>query len=260
MDRIQWIQCVHPEDLDRVLEVGEEYRSGKVSDYEVEYRIINSQGDISWVTSKGTAVARGDDGVAQRMVGTVQDITQRRIMEAALTESEEQSRLILESVGDGIFGLDDQGNTTFVNSAAATMLGYSEQELRGISMHLMVHHSHFDGSPYPNEECHMRATFIDGQTRHVNDEILWRKGGSNFQVEYSSVPMRKDGVLVGAVVIFRDISKRLKVEQELKERLDELEKFNSVAVGRELRMIALKEEINALKIQHGEEARYEISQ
>ena len=106
----------------------------------------------------------------------------------------------------------------------------------------------------------MRAAFMDGQTRHINDEILWRKDGSKFQVEYSSVPMRKDGALVGAVVIFRDITSRLQAEHDLRDKLDELEKFNSVAVGRELRMIALKEEVNALKIQQGDEARYEIAE
>ncbi|MBF0193915.1 MAG: PAS domain S-box protein [Magnetococcales bacterium] len=260
MDRSQWIKCVHPEDRDRVLERGEEYRFGKIADYEVEYRIVSSQGEIIWVVSKGTAVTRGDDGVALRMVGTVQDITQRRIMEAALTESLERSRLILESVGDGIFGLDIEGNTTFVNGAAAAMLGYSEKELTGVSMHHKVHHSHPDGTPYPSDECHMRAAFMDGKTRQINDEILWRKDGTNFQIEYSAVPILKDGTLLGAVVIFRDITSRLQAEHDLRDKLDELEKFNSVAVGRELRMIALKKEVNALKIQQGEKASYEIAE
>ncbi|MBF0188070.1 MAG: PAS domain S-box protein, partial [Magnetococcales bacterium] len=256
--RQTWKETLHPEDRARVLEEGRAYRSGKLERYAVEYRAIAKDGSTRWLISQGAAMEYREDGEPTRMVGTVQDITRRKTMETALSESEERSRLILESGGDGIFGLDIDGNTTFVNPAAAAMLGYTEKELTGVAMHAAVHHSRPDGTPYPKEACHMRAAFRDGRTRQVNDEYLWRKDGTGFPVEYSSVPIRKGEKLVGAVVIFRDISARLQIERELRDKLDELQKFSSVAVGRELRMIALKEEINELCLDMGEEARYEI--
>lgn len=253
-----WLETIHPDDRKAVLDAGEAYRRGEIPGYEVEYRALTKTGEVVWLLSKGVIVERDAEGEPLRMVGTVQDITRRKTTEEALAESEGRSRLILESVGDGIFGLDGEGRTTFVNPAAAAMLGFSEEELTGVLMHAAVHHTRPDGSAYPQEACPMRAAFADGRSRQVNDEALWRKDGTSFPVEYSAVPMKKGGALVGAVVIFRDITERLRVEHELRDKLEELEKFNSVAVGRELKMIALKEEINELWGELGKEARYEI--
>jgi two-component system sensor histidine kinase/response regulator len=135
-----------------------------------------------------------------------------------LKASEEHSRLLLESASSGIYGLDIHGNTTFVNPSAAAMLGYSLDELMGKPMHDTIHHSHPDGTLYPKEECPMYATFIDGQARHVEGEVLWRKDGSCLQVEYSTHPILREGQLVGAVIVFLDVSERLKMQDQLRKR------------------------------------------
>lgn len=126
----------------------------------------------------------------------------------SLRQTEERTRLILGSVNEGIWGLNAQGKTTFVNAAAARMLGYSEQELQNASMHAMVHHSHADGTPYPIHECKMFLTGQDGIQRKVDDEVMWRKDGSCFPVEYDTTPIVKNGELVGTVIVFRDITER----------------------------------------------------
>ncbi|MEI7996115.1 MAG: PAS domain S-box protein, partial [Methylococcaceae bacterium] len=136
----------------------------------------------------------------------------------ALLASEEHCRLILESANSGIYGLDNQGNTTFVNSVAAMMLGYSPEELAGTPMHATVHHSHADGSPYRQEDCPMYATLRDGQPRDICEEVLWRKDGSCFPVQYTTHPIYREGLLTGAVVVFQDISERLKTQEQLKRR------------------------------------------
>jgi PAS domain S-box-containing protein len=146
------------------------------------------------------------------------EVNQRRKTELALVEAEERSRLILESVDEGIFGLDTDGRTMFVNPAAVLMVGYGEDELIGVSMHERVHHSRPDGSDYPREQCPMQETARDGQARIVSGEVLWRKDGSSFPVQYSSRPIRKDGVLVGTVVAFRDVTEREAVEKRLRQR------------------------------------------
>jgi len=88
--------------------------------------------------------------------------------------------------------------------------------------------------------------------------VLWRKDGSSFYVSYTSVPIRKDEAVIGAVVVFRDITERKKAEAELKEYVADLERFNRLVIGREERMIQLKEEINGLTEKLGGERKYNI--
>ncbi len=132
-----------------------------------------------------------------------------------LIRSEAHNRLLLESSPAGIFGLDTQGKTTFVNPVAANMLGYNPSELMGISIHEMVHHSHADGSLYPMDTCPMYATFHDGVMRHIDNDVLWRKDGSRFSVEYTTHPIYQKNALLGAVIVFQDITKRVQSELEL---------------------------------------------
>lgn len=135
-----------------------------------------------------------------------------------------QNELILNAVGEGIYGLDLEGNVTFVNPAAAEMIGWDMTNLIGRSMHLVLHHSHADGSHYPREACPIYAAFKDGAVHRVTDEVFWRKDGSSFPVEYISTPMRDQrGQLVGAVVTFRDISDRKWAEQVLQQANEALE-------------------------------------
>jgi two-component system sensor histidine kinase/response regulator len=130
-------------------------------------------------------------------------------------ELEERSRLILSSVSDGISGLDAAGHTTFVNQAATEMLGYSEAEIVGRSIHDLVHYARLDGTPCSPEECPAQQILHDGIPRVIDDEVFWRKDGSAFPVEYSTTPVRKDGVVVGSVVSFRDITQRKRAEEDL---------------------------------------------
>jgi two-component system, sensor histidine kinase and response regulator len=135
---------------------------------------------------------------------------------AELRASEEKSRLLLESVGDGIFGVELNGKVAFINPAANRMLGYAPEELIGKEIHEKIHHSHADGSVYPKSECPMYLTQVDGTDQHIADEVLWRKDGSSFSVEYTSMPIKKDEQVVGAVITFRDITERKKAEDELR--------------------------------------------
>jgi methyl-accepting chemotaxis protein len=130
----------------------------------------------------------------------------------AMRVSEEKSRLLLESVGEGIFGVDLDGKVAFINPAASRMLGYDPQELIGNEVHTKIHHSHEDGSAYPKHECPMYLTYTDGADYQITNEMLWRKDGSSFPVEYTSMPIMKDSQIVGAVVTFMDITERKQME------------------------------------------------
>lgn len=128
-------------------------------------------------------------------------------IEKGIKQREEDLSLILESAGEGIYGLDLQGKTTFANPAALYMLGYTKNEVIGKGMHALIHYAYPDGSKFPREKCPMYAAFTDGKIHHISKgEVLWRKDGSSFPAEYTSTPIIKEGKLAGAVVIFKDKS------------------------------------------------------
>ncbi|MGD8501262.1 MAG: PAS domain-containing protein, partial [Phycisphaerales bacterium] len=116
---------------------------------------------------------------------TVELQEKQKQLEAAV----ERSRLLLDSAGEGIFGVDLEGKVAFINPAANRMLGYGPDELIGQEVHKKIHHSHADGSVYSKDDCPMYLTYADGAEHHVTNEVLWRKDGTPFSVEYTSMPI-----------------------------------------------------------------------
>lgn len=137
-----------------------------------------------------------------------------------------RNKLILESAGEGIYGLSKDGLTTFLNPAAARILGWEIDELLGKPMHTILHHTKADGSHYPAHECPIYAAFNDGKVHHSEDEVFWHKDGSSIPVDYTSTPIYEKGKLVGAVVVFTDISERKRSEKALEEAYAEVKKMS----------------------------------
>ena len=133
--------------------------------------------------------------------------------------------LILSAVGDGIYGIDQNGLATFANPAAIEMTGWLESDLLGKPMHDLHHHTKSDGSHYPREECPIYAATRDGTIHHKDDEVFWRKDGTSFPVDYTSTPIIEDGELKGAVVVFKDITVRKENERKLLEAYAEVERM-----------------------------------
>jgi PAS domain S-box-containing protein len=157
-------------------------------------------------------------------------------------EFERENQLILDAAGEGIYGVDANGTTTFVNPAAQRILGYRAEELAGRNMHTMVHHSHADGSHFGVAQCPIFAAFRDGAVHTVQDDVFWAKSGRRVDVEYTSTPIRDNGFIVGAVVIFRDVSQKKADKQRLLEALEEVEKLKTRL---ELENAYLQEEIDS---------------
>lgn len=135
----------------------------------------------------------------------------------ALREREEHIRLLLDSTGEAIYGIDLEGRCTFANSACARLLGYNDSsQFLGRNMHELMHHTRKDGTPYPEEECRILQAFKRNEGSHVDDEVLWRADGSNFLGEYWSYPICRDGKLAGAVVTFLDITERRRLEDQFR--------------------------------------------
>ena len=135
----------------------------------------------------------------------------------------DQLTLLLDSTGDGMFGIDLSGACTFINRAGAEMLGYSVGDTLGRNMHELVHHTHPDGETYIEADCPIFQAFRTGMPCRVDHEVLWRADGTAFAAEYSSHQIIDGGRVRGAVVTFSDISKRRQAEEALQRANQELE-------------------------------------
>ncbi|WP_422486956.1 HD domain-containing phosphohydrolase [Gudongella sp. DL1XJH-153] len=133
-----------------------------------------------------------------------------------LEENKDKLQLILNSAAEGIYGIDLEGNCTFINRNALNMLGYdSHDELLGKNMHDMIHHSSRDGFPTSLEQCSIVEGMRSGKGTQVDNEVFWTRDNRSFAVEYFSYPQKVEGRTVGGVITFMDITDRKKLQQEL---------------------------------------------
>ena len=177
--------------------------------------------DGTCVPVEYTATPIFEDGEPAGAVVVFRDISERKRVECErdaayeeLQKLQAEQQLILDAAGEGIYGLDADGKLTFGNAAASRIVGWNVDDILTQSAHEVHHHSHEDGSPYPREECPIYAALKDGEVHHVDDEVFWHTNGKSVPVEYTSTPILKDGKPNGAVVVFRDISKRREAERE----------------------------------------------
>jgi PAS domain S-box-containing protein len=151
--------------------------------------------------------------------------------ERQLRKKDDLIQLLLDSTAEAIYSLDMEGNCTLANPVCAGLLGYSNpEELIGKNMHSLIHHTRPDGTPYPPENCSITRTLEQSKESHVVGECFWRKDGTRFDVEYWSYPIRRDGVIIGVVVTFFDITDRLKQEDQLRQS-QKLEAIGQLAGG-----------------------------
>ena len=209
-------RSAHEKGLARIESTGESRIMGSL----VELHGLRKNGEefpielslATWKTASGSYYS-----------GIIRDISDRKKAAQALEQLEHQHTLILTQAGEGIYGMDVDGNTTFVNPSAASMLGHRVEDLIGCRMHNLLHHSKPDGTPYPVEACPIHASIRDGQVHRVFDEVFWRKDGTSFPVEYISTPIREADKVVGAVIVFRDITERKMAESALRATEERLE-------------------------------------
>ncbi len=152
-----------------------------------------------------------------RVYGSCRDIRERKAAQQALHESQDNLQSLLNSMAEGVYGVDTHGICTFVNPAFLAMLGYPDSsEIIGHPIHRLIHHSHPDGSPYLGKDCRMYLAYRSKQKIHVDDEVFWRKDGRSLPVEYWSYPIIKNKRVIGSVVTFLDITERQLAEQNLR--------------------------------------------
>jgi PAS domain S-box-containing protein len=179
------------------------------------------------VLDRYSAPVLGKDGEHYGRIWAFRDITERRRNEDSLRcakeaaevatrearKSNDSHRLLLETAGEGIYGIDANGLATFANPAAEAMTGWKDWELIGQPQHAVIHHSYPDGTVYPAGTCPIYMALHDGQVHFCDTEVFWRKDGTSFPVAYTSTPIMRDGKPDGAVVVFQEISDRKRRER-----------------------------------------------
>lgn len=162
-------------------------------------------------------------------------------LDRELSRLKSEHELILGAAGEGIYGLDLEGRTTFANAAAIRILGWTADEILGTPLHDIHHHSYPDGSPYPRQQCPIYAAFNDGEVHRVDNEVFWCQDGSSIPVEYISTPIIVDNEIQGAVVLFRDISERQANERQREHDFKEISRLKKEL---ELERDFLRDELN----------------
>jgi PAS domain S-box-containing protein len=188
-------------------------RDGKVETREWTY--IRKDRERLRVSLTVTAM-RDVEGTLTGFMGIARDITGERQVEATLDRLRLQYESILNAAGEGIIGIDRQGQATFVNPAAAAMTGYDPQDLVGQPVHELLHHTTAEGTSLASDQCACLRVLTEGSVNRVVDEVFWRKDGSSFPVEYVTAPIRENGAVTGAVVVFQDASSRKRTEDEVR--------------------------------------------
>jgi two-component system sensor histidine kinase VicK len=141
------------------------------------------------------------------------DVTEQHHSEEALHLAMRQRELILESAGDGIFGIDLEGKITFINNAGAELLNYTPDQLAGKDVHDLIHHSHPDGIPYSRATSPILLALRRAESIWMRDEVFWRKDDIAVPVEYTANPLIEEGRISGMVIAFQDVTERRRLER-----------------------------------------------
>jgi len=152
---------------------------------------------------------------AGEFLTVVRDITVRRNARKEIERLAQRNKLLLDSVGEGIFDIDHAGKMTFTNPAALVMLGLTEAQMLGQDPHALFHHHHEDGSPYPKEQSPVLQVLHDGKRRQLESEWFWRQDGTGFPVSLIVTPVVEEDQRIGSVVVFQDITERRRAEAEI---------------------------------------------
>jgi two-component system cell cycle sensor histidine kinase/response regulator CckA len=199
-----FVELVHPEDRDRVVRAAQNALEHDTT-YDFDYRIVHADGSIRWAHGRA-AVERDDSGRATRLLGSIQDVTDRYLAVAALRASEERYRLIIESTSEGVWLSDASFRTTYVNQRAADMLGYTREEMIGESMFMCL----------TEEACEpamtMRERRMRGGSETYQSSYRRKDGSTCWTLAKANTILDESGRFAGSVELFTDVSGQRQLE------------------------------------------------
>jgi PAS domain S-box-containing protein len=210
---------MHPDDVEMVINRFTEGLAGKQKHIKAEYRVMHADGHYLWLETIGDIITDAQ-GKPNTVIMSSRDITERKRRENEILELSLTNQRILDSAGEGIYGLDLNSNVTFINVAGAKMLGWEIKDIIGKNSHQVWHHTRADGTAYPEEECGLKEILKSGVGKTYIEDWFWKKDGDGFPVEYTNNPIYKEDSLIGAVVTFKDITVRKQDIQKVRKALE----------------------------------------
>jgi PAS domain S-box-containing protein len=193
-------ELLNHNDLPVCIKAIDQLRQNRLTSTSIQLRMNCANGQTKWI-QLSLSTKQDTNGQVDYLVAVIDDIDKYKKLEIQSHQAQQQKELILDIAGDGIIGLDAQGRQTFVNPAAANILGYSVEEMIGQECHALWHHSHEDGTPIPSEECPIIDVLTSGETRRGEREIVWNKEGNPLEVKFISTPIKDNDKITGAVVV-----------------------------------------------------------
>jgi two-component system sensor histidine kinase/response regulator len=216
-DLANWDQLVHPDHRAAGAQRYAALLAGKLDRDEWEQHLLHRSGRDVFTNARFT-VLRDPSGKPLYIASLTEDITERKKAEQERNRITRQLQQLLDFTGQGIYGIDLQGNCSFINRATCEMVGYRAEEALGRNMHELVHHHKPDGSLYPVDECPIYLAIRKGEGCRADNEVMWHRDGTQVPVEYSSFPIFDGGKITGAVITISDITERRRNQEVLRER------------------------------------------
>jgi PAS domain S-box-containing protein len=235
-----WQEVTHPDDVSVGEGLVDDLAAGKLPSFRVRKRYLKPDGSVLWGDMSMSCV-RNDDGSVRNFIAQVMDVSEQEQAEQRLTESQEHFRLLAENASDVVMRLDPDRRFEWVSGSVAGVLGWTAPDLLGHAVDEFIHpdelalfvHAIVDPSPEGTASTEVRFRRSDASYR-------WVLCHTRLKVDQDGAPV----ALVGGLV---DIEDRKEVEVQELDRLESLERFQRLTIGRELKMIELKKEIESLK-------------
>lgn len=205
-------RVIHPDDREVFNGLHEKALQGEKGS--ARFRVIGAKGTVKWLES-GSVPMYSEDGSIESVLSVTRDISGIIEAEDSRNLLNLQLELLLSSTDEGIYGIDLQGACTFMNPAGAEMLGYTVAEIIGKNMHHLIHHTSREGNPYDENDCPIYKSKSSGTRVVIDEDIFYASDGRQIDVRYTSSPMVHEGKITGAVIVFKDISQKLKKEREI---------------------------------------------
>lgn len=253
-----WISGIHPEDLPRVQKTLDDYFNGRISEYESEFRVSTKSGNWIWILDRGKLFERDSEGRPARMVGTELDITERKRLEEAVRLNEAKASGIVSISADAIVSIDEDQKITLFNEGAEQIFGYSNSEMIGRPIEILMPERFRIGHRHLVEEFAKEKGMSRRKGEKGKSITGLRKNGEEFPAEASISKLEIGGVKIFTAAL-RDISdqqnREIQLQRAIKTREDVLaivshDLKNPVSViGLSAQMLKRMDEVDTNKIQ-----------
>ncbi len=199
-----FVDITHPDDREATIKLGNAVRRGRMTSYQAEKRYLKRDGQVLWAIVRATAV-KDHAGNIQYWLGIMEDISERKLAQEALLESEKQYRNILDSIEEGYFEVDLSGNFTFFNDRVCRITGYAQDELSGMNNRAYT-------SPETARKMYrtFNRVYRTGEPAKITEYEIITKNGTKKILEVSASLMRDaDDRPVGFRGVMRDVTLRI---------------------------------------------------